>query len=107
DRIVTTVKAIADEHGRTPSQVALAWLRYRDVPTIPIIGTRKLSQLQDNVASLEIKLDPEQLRRLDEVSAIEPIFPNSLYAQPMARTLLYGGIDGQIEELAAIEERAG
>jgi len=106
DRIVTTVKAVADELGRTPSQIALAWLRYRDVPTIPIIGTRKLSQLQDNIASLEIDLDPEQLRRLDEVSAIEPIFPNNLYAQPMARTLLYGGTDGQIEELAALDKRA-
>lgn len=105
ERIVKTVKAVADELGRTPSQVALAWLRYRDVPTIPIIGTRKLSQLQDNIASLEIDLSPAQLRQLDEVSAIEPIFPNAFYDQDMVRSMVYGGTDGQIEPLVELEKR--
>jgi aryl-alcohol dehydrogenase-like predicted oxidoreductase len=36
------------------AQVALAWLRYRPVPVIPIIGARKLSQFQDNLASFDL-----------------------------------------------------
>jgi aryl-alcohol dehydrogenase-like predicted oxidoreductase len=48
DRVVAAVKAVSDETGRSMAQVALAWLRYRPVPVIPIIGARKLSQLQDN-----------------------------------------------------------
>jgi aryl-alcohol dehydrogenase-like predicted oxidoreductase len=35
------------------AQVALAWLRYRPVPVIPIVGARRLSQLQDNLASFD------------------------------------------------------
>ena len=40
-RIVAAVKAVSDETGRGMAQVALAWLRYRPVPVIPIIGARK------------------------------------------------------------------
>ena len=50
DRIVAAVKTVSDETGRSMAQVALAWLRYRPVPVIPIVGARKLSQLQDNLA---------------------------------------------------------
>jgi aryl-alcohol dehydrogenase-like predicted oxidoreductase len=42
--------------GRSPAQVALAWLRYREVPAIPILGARRLSQLQDNLESLTLEL---------------------------------------------------
>src|SRR3989454_4209985 len=56
DRIVTAVKAVSDEIGRSMAQIALAWLRYRPVPVIPIIGARKLLQLQDNLASFDLTL---------------------------------------------------
>jgi aryl-alcohol dehydrogenase-like predicted oxidoreductase len=56
DRVVAAVKAVANQLGRSMAQVALAWLRYRPVPVIPILGARKLSQLQDNLASLDLTL---------------------------------------------------
>src|SRR5438552_2644994 len=105
EQIVRVVKEVADELGRSASQIALAWLRYRDVPAIPIIGTRKLTQLEDNIASLDVDLGPEQLRRLDEVSAVKPIFPNGFYQNEMVRSFLYGGTDGQIEPLVKMEKR--
>jgi len=70
-RIVAAVKTVSDETGRSLAQVALAWLRYRPVPVIPIIGARKLSQLQDNLASFDLTLSADQLKRLDEASRIE------------------------------------
>jgi len=48
------------------AQVALAWLRYQTVPVIPIIGARKVSQLQDNLSSLDLELSAEQLKSLQE-----------------------------------------
>ena len=54
DRVVAGVKEGSDQIGRSMAQVALAWLRYRSVPVIPIIGARKLSQLQDNLASFDL-----------------------------------------------------
>src|SRR5262249_46737 len=59
-RIVAAVKAVADEVGRSMAQVALAWLRYRPVPVIPIVGARKLPQLKDNLASAGVSLSVKQ-----------------------------------------------
>ena len=96
NRIVAAVKDVAGETGRSMAQVALAWLRYRPVPVIPILGARKLSQLQDNLASLELTLSADQLRSLDEASRIELGFPYSIYAKEFARSTMYGGLRDQI-----------
>jgi len=94
DRIIAAVKTVSDEVGRSMAQVALAWLRYRPVPVIPIIGARKLSQLQDNLASFDLTLSADQLKTLDEASRIELGFPHDLY--PKSRTFTYGGLRDQI-----------
>lgn len=96
DRIVAAVKTVSDEIGRSMAQVALAWLRRRPVAVIPIIGARKLSQLQDNLASFDLILSPDQLKTLDEASRIELGFPYNLYATEMLRTFAYGGMREQI-----------
>ena len=51
------------------------------VPVIPIIGARKLSQLQDNLASFDLTLSADQLKTLDEASRIELGFPYDMYAK--------------------------
>jgi len=96
ERIVAAIKTVSDETGRSMAQIALAWLRYRPVPVIPIVGARKLSQLQDNLASLELTLSADQLRTLDEASRIELGFPYSIYALESARSTMYGGLRDQI-----------
>jgi aryl-alcohol dehydrogenase-like predicted oxidoreductase len=70
ERIVAAIKTVSDETGWSMAQVPLAWLRYRPVPVIPIIGARKLSQLQDNLASIELTLSADQLRTLDEARSM-------------------------------------
>ena len=77
DRVVKALKMVSDQIGRSQAQVALAWLRYRPVPVIPIIGARKFAQFQDNMASLEVALSPEQVKSLDEASSIDLGFPYS------------------------------
>jgi aryl-alcohol dehydrogenase-like predicted oxidoreductase len=96
DRIVAAVKTVSDEIGRSMAQVALAWLRYRPVPVIPIIGARKLSQLQDNLSSSALTLSADQLKTLDEASRIELGFPHDMYAKEMVREIRYGGLRDQI-----------
>jgi aryl-alcohol dehydrogenase-like predicted oxidoreductase len=95
-RIVAAVKSVADQVGRSMAQVALSWLRSRPVPVIPIIGARKLSQLQDNLASLDLSLSAEQMKALDEASQVELGFPHNFFAKEMVRTLIYGGMRDQI-----------
>jgi aryl-alcohol dehydrogenase-like predicted oxidoreductase len=96
DRVVAAVKTVADEVGRSLAQVALAWLRSRPVPVIPIIGARKLAQLQDNLASFDLTLSSDQVKMLDEASWIELGFPYNLYAKELPRTFMYGGMRDQI-----------
>jgi hypothetical protein len=66
------------------------------VPVIPIIGARKLSQLQDNLASGDLSLSAGQLKSLDEASLIELGFPHDFFAKDLVRTFLYGGMREQI-----------
>jgi aryl-alcohol dehydrogenase-like predicted oxidoreductase len=95
-RIITVLKSVAEQTGRSMPQVALAWLRHRPVPVIPILGARKVSQLQDNLASLDLTLSVQQVKELDEVSSIEPGFPYYLYNAKMTRALAYGGMRDSI-----------
>src|ERR1043166_6595269 len=94
---VRGVLAIARELGATAAQVALAWLRHRSVPVIPIIGARKLTQLEDNLKSFDITFSPDQLRRLDEVSAVPMGYPLDLLKQDLPRTLAFGGMHDRIK----------
>jgi diketogulonate reductase-like aldo/keto reductase len=66
------------------------------VPVIPIIGARKLSQFQDNLASLDLTLSGDQLKTLDDASRIELGFPYDMYAKEMARAFCYGGLRDRI-----------
>jgi len=96
ERIVAALRNISHETGRSLAQVALAWLRYRDIPVIPIVGARKLTQFDDNVASLSLALTPEHLKSLDDASQIDLGFPNEFYQRDMVRNFVYGGVGDRI-----------
>jgi diketogulonate reductase-like aldo/keto reductase len=74
----------------------LAWLRYRDIPVIPIIGARRIPQLQDNLASLDLKFTVEQVSLLNDASAIEMGFPQEFFEKEMVKTFAYGGLRDKI-----------
>jgi aryl-alcohol dehydrogenase-like predicted oxidoreductase len=91
DRVVAAVKTVSGQTGRGMAQVALAWLRHRSVPVIPIIGARKMAQLQDNLASFDLRLSAEQVKTLDDASYVDLGFPLSMYAKDFVRSIQYGG----------------
>ena len=90
--IISAVKSVSEQTGRSMAQVALAWLRHQTLAVIPIIGARKVSQLQDNLASLALELSAEQLKSLDRASRIGLGFPQSIYEREMVRAIRYGGM---------------
>ena len=90
---------MARESGHSPAQVALAWLRQRSEPVIPIIGARKLEQVKDNIASVSLTLDPAHVERLDTVSRIEMGFPHDFFATDLVRALSSGGHAGPNRQL--------
>jgi aryl-alcohol dehydrogenase-like predicted oxidoreductase len=97
EAIAREVVDVARQAGHSPAQVALAWLRQRSQPVIPIIGARKLAQVQDNLTSTDVKLTPAQIARLDAVSQIELGFPLEMYTKDMVRSLTSGGLRDQID----------
>ena len=96
-KIAETVLEIAREIGKSPAQVALNWLRNRPNSVIPIIGARRLSQLQDNLACVDFNLTGEHLQRLDNISAISLGFPHELLASQFVRDILLGGVAAQLD----------
>ena len=64
--IVEAVKAIADELGATPGQVALAWVLAQGDDVVPIPGTKRVRYLEENVAAAAVSLTPADLQRLDD-----------------------------------------
>jgi aryl-alcohol dehydrogenase-like predicted oxidoreductase len=96
-RIAAAVVKVAEAIGKTPAQVALAWLRRQPGVMIPIIGARRLSQLKDNMACVEFSLDEAHLQQLNEVSRIELGFPHDFVANEMVQNFAYGGMRGLID----------
>ena len=64
--LLRKVEEIAKEKGCTPSQLALAWVLAQGEDIVPIPGTKRRKYLEENAAALDVKLTPEDLRRLAE-----------------------------------------
>ena len=94
--IARTVDDAAQALGKSSAQIALAWVRRR-FGVIPILGARRLSQLQDNMACVLFELPPEWQEKLDAVSRIELGFPHDFLKQDFIRDLIHGGTWNQIE----------
>jgi aryl-alcohol dehydrogenase-like predicted oxidoreductase len=74
-KILDVMAPIAKAHNCSPARISLAWLLAKPVVTSVIIGAKRIEQLQDNVAAVDVKLTAEQIKQLDEVSALPPEYP--------------------------------
>jgi aryl-alcohol dehydrogenase-like predicted oxidoreductase len=74
-RILEAMAPIAKAHDCSPARISLAWLLAKPVVTSIIIGAKRLDQLQDNLAAVELRLTQDEVRSLDEVSALPAEYP--------------------------------
>ena len=81
--IVDGLKDVAERKNASVAQIALAWLLHKKGVTSVIIGARKEDQLIDNLKSVDIELNDEDMEQLDKVSAKAPEYPN--WMAPMDR----------------------
>ena len=102
--LADAVAKIADEIGRTSSQVAINWVRQQGrANIIPILGARSQAQLKDNLACLEFQLTDEHLARLDEASAIKLGFPQEFGG----RQYIFGGTEHLIDNHRSPQRKPG
>jgi aryl-alcohol dehydrogenase-like predicted oxidoreductase len=97
-RVITEeVVAVAKEIGCSPAQVAINWVRQKNQVVIPVIGARKLSQIEDSLGCLEHPLDETQIARLNEVSKIDMGFPHDFLLSDGVNNVLFGGTRDKID----------
>src|SRR5581483_4837450 len=65
-QIVERVAEVAEKHGASRVQVALAWLLQKTPVTAPIVGATKISHLDDAVGALSVTLPPDEVAYLEE-----------------------------------------
>src|ERR1700735_3886021 len=74
-KILDAIAPIAKAHDCSPARVSLAWLLAKPVVTSIIIGAKRLDQLNDNLAAVDLVLSADEIKLLDEVSALPPEYP--------------------------------
>lgn len=71
--VVERVAEIAEKHGVSKSNIALAWLLQKEPVSAPIIGATKISHLEDSVGALSVKLSTEEVAYLEEPYVPHPV----------------------------------
>jgi aryl-alcohol dehydrogenase-like predicted oxidoreductase len=75
-KVVDVLRAVAARHAVSPARAAIAWLLAQRAVTSVIVGARKLDQLTDNIAAVDLTLSEQDLAELDEVSRPPVAYPN-------------------------------
>lgn len=96
--VASRLMDLADQIGRTPSQVAINWVRQQPYRMIPILGARTERQLKDNLGCLDFELSEEQIQSLSDASPIELGFPHSFLDSDHVRGLIFGKTYEQISQ---------
>lgn len=73
--VLDVIAPTAQAHHCSPARIALAWLLTRPVVTSIVLGAKRLDQLQDNIAAMDIRLTDDEIKKLDEVSGLPPEYP--------------------------------
>jgi aryl-alcohol dehydrogenase-like predicted oxidoreductase len=74
-KIIDAMRPIAEAHGVSVATVALAYVLAKPFVTSVIIGAKRMEQLRDNLAAVDLKLSGDEMTKLDEVSALPPEYP--------------------------------
>ena len=75
DKVLAVLDSIAAAHEAPMAAIALAWLLHQRVVSSVIVGAKRVEQLGENLQATEIVLTEDELRRLDEATAIAPEYP--------------------------------
>jgi len=90
--IAQEVVKVAQELGVTPTQVAINWVRQRVSNVMPIVGAKRVEQLQDSLKCLDFVIPDEIMTRLNEVSKIELGFPHDFLSSEGMKQSAFAGM---------------
>jgi len=87
--VIDQLEVIAKAHNASVAAISLAWLSAKPGVTSPIIGARRLAQLEDNIKALDVKLTADEIAKLDALTQPKLNFPHNML--PMAPAIIHGG----------------
>jgi aryl-alcohol dehydrogenase-like predicted oxidoreductase len=85
-RAASVVQQIAEQKNAKPGQVALAWLLQKGDDIVPIPGTKRRTYLEENLAAVSLKLEPDEMALLDQALSPEAV-SGPRYNQRMMATI--------------------
>jgi aryl-alcohol dehydrogenase-like predicted oxidoreductase len=71
--LVDAVRAVADDKGVTPAQLALAWVLAQGDDVVPIPGTRRVSRLEENLGAATVDLSADDLARIEQAMPADAV----------------------------------
>lgn len=90
-RTLDALQSVAQDHGCSPAEVALAWVRGQPGITSTLLGATKLSQLDNNLQSLQLELTQVEREQLSSVSALPSVHPY-MYFGEVFQNMIHGGV---------------
>jgi aryl-alcohol dehydrogenase-like predicted oxidoreductase len=74
--VTDKLRPIAQRHNKSVAQIALAWVLANPIVTSAILGTTKISQLDDNLGAVDVELTADDMRELNDATALRRLYPN-------------------------------
>ncbi len=93
--VLDTLREVAEQVDRPVAQVALAWVMAQPSVTSMLLGASKPKQLHENLASLEISLSSEQLKKLNDQSALASVSPYGIFNPALRARAIFNGANVQ------------
>lgn len=79
--LIDRLRTLAPDHKASVAQIALAWMLAKDFISVIIVGASKLSQFEDNLGAMNVKLSSTQMEELDRLTQPAAIYPNWFHEQ--------------------------
>jgi aryl-alcohol dehydrogenase-like predicted oxidoreductase len=91
-RVLPELEAVAEAHGCTAAQAAIAWLLQRRLPLtiVPIVAARRAEQMIENLQAVDVELTDDELERLEDAGRPSLGFPRAFLESSGVRSLIYG-----------------
>jgi aryl-alcohol dehydrogenase-like predicted oxidoreductase len=96
--ITKQVMAVAEKLGADAANVALKWIMQQPLSAIPIVGATKVEQLEQNLKTIDVVIPEEDMKHLDEISAIDLGFPMKFFKEEAVQMNTYGSFYDKIEK---------
>lgn len=95
-KIAEVVVDVAKKLSCSPVHVAIKWCMQKDFVSIPIVGSRKASQLKESLACLDMTIPANLMTRLDEAGMPDLGFPHDFLARESVKDIIYSKVQGKI-----------